>query len=491
MCRRTLIFALVAFTRMLLGFAIGAEAPPQPKLSVLVVDGINNHDWERATRILKAILLDSGRFKVDVTTSPSASAPADQWKAWKPDFARYDVVVMNFNGGHTDKGFHWPRNLEQALEDYVSGGGGLLAYHAANNSFPKWPAYNQMIGLGWRDKSFGPSVIVDEDGKVVTIRKGQGLNPGHGPEHDFQVAVLYGDHPITRGMPRIWMHPHEQLTHGQHGPAENMTVLTCAFSRDTKQREVMDWVIPYGKGRVYTTMLGHLWKDGPDTAMSCVGFQTMLVRGVEWAATGKVTLPMPSDFPTETQIRLRNCDRQPTPPDGHVSGSQPARDDKVRRNNEDSADRVPESPKPLAAIVGDYYHGDGLGVNCSLAIKPEGRFSFVWRGCLGVYGQNQGGATVVDDHLILRPEQPNDSTGFGGTPTDFVPVRWGERLYLVPKQAGMGFCSLVNEGWEPRSMPHGNLYLRKGYEEKEVTGLPMVPKDWEPMLQKKPIGRQK
>jgi type 1 glutamine amidotransferase len=277
----------------------------QPKRSVLIVDGMNNHDWERATRILKSILLDSGRFTVDVATSPLASDQAEQWQAWKPDFARYDVVIMNFNGGHSDQGVHWPHGLEKSLEDYVSGGGGLVAYHAANNSFPNWSAYNRMIGLGWREKGFGVSVIVGEDGKVVTIPKGQGLNPGHGPEHDFVVTVRSGDHPITRGMPQSWLHPHEQLTHGQHGPAENMTILTYAFSKDTKQREVMDWVIPYGKGRVYTTMLGHLWKDGPDTSMRCVGFQTMFIRGVEWAASGKVTYAVPTDFPTVSVIRLR------------------------------------------------------------------------------------------------------------------------------------------------------------------------------------------
>jgi type 1 glutamine amidotransferase len=65
----------------------------------------------------------------------------------------------------------------------------------------------------------------------------------------------------------------------------------------------MNWVIPYGKGRVYATMLGHLWKNGPDTAMRCIGFQTMLIRGCEWAATGKVTYPMPKNFPTATEIR--------------------------------------------------------------------------------------------------------------------------------------------------------------------------------------------
>jgi type 1 glutamine amidotransferase len=331
----------------------------EPKLAVLIVDGINNHDWERATRILKAILVDSGRFTVDVATSPPASAGAEQWQAWKPDFARYDVVVMNYNGGHTDKGVHWSRDLEKSLENYVSGGGGLVAYHAANNSFPKWPAYNQMIGLGWRDKGFGPSMIIGQDRKVVTIPKGQGLNPGHGPEHDFVVTVRDGDHPITKGVPWNWLHPHEQLTHGQHGPAKDIIVLTYAFSKDTKQNEVMEWVIPYGKGRVYTTMLGHLWKDGPDTAMRCVGFQTMFIRGVEWAASGKVTYPVPANFPTDSQIRLLIRDREPAPPDGHVSDSQPARDDKAPAINEGAKHRSLERFSHLGAIVGDYYHGDG------------------------------------------------------------------------------------------------------------------------------------
>jgi uncharacterized protein len=326
----------------------------EPKLAVLIVDGINNHDWERATRILKAILVDSGRFTVDVATSPPASAGAEQWQAWKPDFARYDVVVMNYNGGHTDKGVHWSRDLEKSLENYVSGGGGLVAYHAANNSFPKWPAYNQMIGLGWRDKGFGPSMIISEDRKVVTIPKGQGLNPGHGPEHDFVVTVRDGDHPITKGVPRNWLHPHEQLTHGQHGPAKDIIVLTYAFSKDTKQNEVMDWVIPYGKGRVYTTMLGHLWKDGPDTAMRCVGFQTMFIRGVEWAATGKVTYPVPANFPTDSQIRLLIRDLEPAPLDGHVSDSRVARDDKAPAINEDTRHRSLERFSHLGPIVGDY-----------------------------------------------------------------------------------------------------------------------------------------
>jgi len=278
----------------------------KPRPSVLIVDGMNNHDWPRATSILKKVLEDSHSFAfVHVSTSPPGDAPQAAWDAWRPEFAKYDVVVSNFNGGHTAKGAHWPRAVEQSLEDYVRNGGGLVIYHAANNSFPNWPAYNEMIGLGWRPPDFGPSLIVSADERVIEVPKGQGRKPGHGPEHDFVVTTLNTDHPITKGLPKRWLHPNEQLTHGQHGPARNMTVLTYAHSKDTGDNEVMDWVIPYGKGRVYTTMLGHLWKDKPDTALRCAGFQTLFIRGVEWAARAHVTYPVPEDFPTETQVRLR------------------------------------------------------------------------------------------------------------------------------------------------------------------------------------------
>ncbi len=256
----------------------------EDKIPVLIVDGINNHDWQTATRELRAMLLASGRFTVDVSTSPPADAPAAAWDAWSPQFAHYRVVVNNFNGGHLHEGIRWPRRVEQALEDFVSKGGGLVVYHAANNAFLEWGAYNDMIGLGWRDKNFGPGLTVTADGKVVKTPQGTGLDPGHAPRHDFEVHVLNTKHPITRGLPRTWIQPSEQLTHGQHGPAEGLTILTYAYSDISHQNEPMDWVRDYGKGRVYTTMLGHTWKDEPNPNLACPEFRKMFVQGVEWAA---------------------------------------------------------------------------------------------------------------------------------------------------------------------------------------------------------------
>lgn len=265
------------------------------KISAVIIDGVNNHDWAAGTAAIRNILEGSGRFTVDVSTFPKL-----------PDFSRYDVVINNFNGGHTSAGTRWPAQAEHALEAYVRGGGGLVVFHAANNAFLEWPAYNEMIGLGWRDPSFGPGIAIGPGGSILRIPQGKGLPPGHGPRHDFELFVLEPRHPITQGLPPHWSHPSEQLTHGQHGPAEGLTILTYAFSEISQQGEPMDWIRQYGKGRVYTTMLGHTWSNELNPNLDDVNFQALLARGAEWAATGKVTLP--HDLGWEPLLNGKNLD---------------------------------------------------------------------------------------------------------------------------------------------------------------------------------------
>jgi type 1 glutamine amidotransferase len=290
--------ALTGASATLSPASASAAAPkPAPKLRVLIVDGINNHDWKTATHGITEILTRAGLFTIDVSTTPPREAPASAWDTWRPAFSHYDVVVNNFNGGDSLKGIQWPAPVEAALEAYVVAGGGLVSYHAANNAFTPWPAYNQMIGLGWRPAAFGTGIAIADDDSVVYIPKGEGHAPGHPANLDFQIHVRDTHHPITQGMPPTWMHPFEQLTHGQHGPAEGLTILTYAHSPVTNQNEPMDWVRDYGLGRVYTTMLGHTWIGDPCPNLDCIGFQTLLARGVQWAATGHVTVPVPPDFP--------------------------------------------------------------------------------------------------------------------------------------------------------------------------------------------------
>lgn len=205
-------------------------------------------------------------------------------------------MVSNFNGGHLPTGVRWPQAAEEAFDAYLRRGGGFVSFHAANNAFLNWDKYNEMIGLGWRDKSFGPGLILDEQERVILVPAGAGPGPGHGPSHDFVVTMTDPRHPITKGLPKQFTQPVEQLTHGQrfpanprHGSINELQVLTYAWSKDTQRREPIDWVRRWERGRIYVTMLGHNWRDQDSPNLRCPGFQALFARGVEWAASGRVT----------------------------------------------------------------------------------------------------------------------------------------------------------------------------------------------------------
>jgi type 1 glutamine amidotransferase len=280
------LLPLVALVTVALA-PLTAQAADSKPVRVLLLDGQNNHNWKSTSPILRQALEGSGHFSVDVSTSPEKGANEEAWSRWNPAFASYDVVVSNYNGQP------WPESVRAAFEKYVSGGGGFVCVHAANNSFPEWLEYNRIIGIGgWggRNEKSGPYLYVSE-GKVVrdTAPGGGG---SHGAQHEFVVEMLNTTHPITAGMPTRWLHAKDELYDSLRGPAENVEVLAYAFSDKSKKNEPMIMTLSYGKGRVFHTPMGHA-----DYSMKCAGFQSVMLRGTEWAATGKVTIPLPKDFP--------------------------------------------------------------------------------------------------------------------------------------------------------------------------------------------------
>jgi type 1 glutamine amidotransferase len=264
------------------------------KLKALIIDGQNNHNWRATTPILQAALESSGRFTVDVATSP----PEHQSLAdFKPDFSKYSVIVLNYNGDD------WSAATKAAFEDYVKNGGGVVSVHAADNSFSHWVEFNKMIGVGgWggRNQDSGP-MIRWRDGKQVLDVGGPGGRGTHGSFFSWDVEVRNPDHPITKGLPLKWLHTRDELYSMLAGPAENVTVLATANSDVTRQAEPILMTISYGKGRVFHTTMGH-----DVESMRDVGFVTTLNRGAEWAATGQVTIPVPADFPAEDKVSVWN-----------------------------------------------------------------------------------------------------------------------------------------------------------------------------------------
>ena len=145
-------------------------------------------------------------------------------------------------------------------------------------------------------KRTAPYVYFTDEGKQVRDDS-PGSAGSHGPGHEFAITVRDATHPITKGMPGVWLHTKDECYAKLRGPAENLTVL--ATGRDvsgkapTQRHEPTLMVLDYVKGRIFHTTLGH-----DDYFCEGVGFITSFTRGVEWATTGKVTQEIPADFPT-------------------------------------------------------------------------------------------------------------------------------------------------------------------------------------------------
>jgi len=337
-------FVLSATVLIVVGLPLGEPTVrAADKLRVLVIDGNNPyHDWQVTTPLMKQILEDSGRFEVDVATlpikqrppredmeafssgGPGAQVGSPQTAGFRPRFADYDVVLGNYVGPR------WPAETEADFAAYVAGGGGYVSVHAADNAFPDWPEYCRICGLGgWygRNEASGPYVYYGQDRTIVRSKprwfwqpqqmvrctiagrlvRDDSPGPGghHGPQHKYQVRIRDRQHPITRGLPPLWLHTQDELYDSLRGPAEGLHVLATAYSAPEKEgtgrHEPMLMTVRYGRGRVFHTVLGHA-----DYSIKCVGFITTLLRGTEWAATGEVTFAVPDDFPTPDKPSSRD-----------------------------------------------------------------------------------------------------------------------------------------------------------------------------------------
>jgi type 1 glutamine amidotransferase len=217
---------------------------------VLIYSGSNNHNWQETTPELQRVLKQCSVFDATTTEHPE-EVTAQQ-------LASFDVIVSNWNN-FGNRELDWPETARKAFVEFICAGGGHVAVHAGGSSFNDWQDYHK-IAAYWGEKT------------------------GHGWYQGFTVEPTDTEHPITRGISDFQVQ--DELWHNTAFPPESTPLLAAFSSADKAGSGKVEPVLTvnrFGKGRCVNFMLGHDAK-----AMQNPGFETLLKRCVEWAATGSV-----------------------------------------------------------------------------------------------------------------------------------------------------------------------------------------------------------
>jgi uncharacterized protein len=249
-------------TRRVFCSLTAAAALGQERARVLLLTGLADepyHKWRETTPQVAAAL---ARFDVRLIEDARALT-GDALKGAA-------ALVVNYNGPRLS------RDTEAAVEAFVRGGGGLVAFHHASygewfgmvrrngrwSAGPGsgWAGWAELIGATWRPE-----------------------NIGHSVRHVFTAEWTDPAHPICSGKPVV---ANDELYH-KLDLKPQARVLLAAHSdpkmRGTGRREPVAWTTTPGRGRVFFTTLGH-----DASALYQSGVQQMFARAVEWAATGRV-----------------------------------------------------------------------------------------------------------------------------------------------------------------------------------------------------------
>lgn len=240
---------------LLLGSLLPALAEESKPLKALMVCGGCCHDYEHQKTILSEGI--SARAKVEWTivyeggsnTNDEASRQHRISIYEKPNWWQgYDVILHNECFGR--------------VED-VAFVEGIAAAHKAGV-----PA----VMLHCSSHSYR-AAKTDEWRMAVGI-----TSMSHEKARQLVVKTLQAEHPVMRGFPSEWNDPAPDELYKNEKVWETATPLAKAYGEETKKDHVVIWVNQYGKGRVFSTTLGHA-----NATMSSPEYLDLVTRGLLWA----------------------------------------------------------------------------------------------------------------------------------------------------------------------------------------------------------------
>lgn len=245
------------------------------------------HPWERNIELIEERLNAFGLDQIEYHIARGL----EDWRKWTGDYHDYDAIVIIY---------YWSQAPDAELEKldrYVQDGGGLILVHSALAGFWKQDIFDRWAGIVYRerDEGYGHNLAFDFDGNRIIRPPGEGGGAAHAPIRPFQIKTHDPDHPVMQGLPDVWMQSRDELYYNMRGPDTNLHVLAVAEAPDGTYAP-QAWVRNHGGGRIFVLTPGH-----HEPGASSVGFNTLLARGIEWASTGVVTLPVPVNFPDETE----------------------------------------------------------------------------------------------------------------------------------------------------------------------------------------------
>jgi uncharacterized protein len=220
-----------------------ASAAQDRKVRVLLVTGQDypGHPWRQTAPALRVLLEEDPRMAVTVIEDPGMLDSAA--------LAGYDAVVLHFmNWEQPAPGAAARENLRRR----VSEGMGLVLVHFACGAWQDWPEFRNLAGRVW-------------DPKLT-----------HDPHGVFRVEITDAAHPITRGMPAF--DTRDELYSCLTGDRP-IHIIAAARSKVDGRDYPMAFVLDYGKGRVFHTVLGHDLE-----AITNPSVAQLLRRGCAWAA---------------------------------------------------------------------------------------------------------------------------------------------------------------------------------------------------------------